>query len=48
VKQSANKITNVKQKIIIIGDSHARNIVAELQHNLGSTFTVSSFVKPGA
>jgi lysophospholipase L1-like esterase len=48
VKQSANKITNVKQKIIIIGDSHARNSAAELQHTLGSTFTVSSFVKPRA
>jgi lysophospholipase L1-like esterase len=47
VKQSANKITNVKQKIIIIGDSHARNSAAKLQHNLDSTFTVSSFVKPG-
>jgi lysophospholipase L1-like esterase len=43
-----NKITSVKQKIIIIGDNHARNSAAELQHNLGSTFTVSSFVKPGA
>jgi len=34
----------VKQKIIIIGDSH----VAELQHCLGSNFTVFSFGKPGA
>jgi hypothetical protein len=48
VKQSANKIQNVKQKIVIIGDSHARNSADELQHNIGSTFTVSSFVKPGA
>jgi len=31
----------VKQKIVIIGDSHARN-------SLHSTFSVSSFVKPGA
>jgi hypothetical protein len=38
----------VKQKLVIIGDSHARKIAAELQHNIGSTFTVSSFIKPGA
>jgi len=48
VKQSANKIQMMKQKIVIIGDSHARKSAAELQHNIGSTFTVSSFVKPGA
>ena len=38
----------MKQKIVIIGDSHAGNSAAELQHSLGSTFSVSSFVKPGA
>jgi 1-aminocyclopropane-1-carboxylate deaminase/D-cysteine desulfhydrase-like pyridoxal-dependent ACC family enzyme len=38
----------VKQKLAIIGDSHARKSEAELQHNIGSTFTVSSFIKPGA
>jgi hypothetical protein len=37
----------VKQKIVISGDSHARNSAAELQHNTSPTFTVSSFVKPG-
>jgi hypothetical protein len=31
-----------------MGDSHTRNSAAELQHNLGSTFAVSSCVKPGA
>jgi hypothetical protein len=46
--QSAKKIKNVKQKIVIIGDSRARNSAAELEHSLGSTFSVSSFVKPGA
>jgi len=48
VIQSASKTKRVNQKIVIIGDSHARNSVAELQHCLGSTFAVSSFVKPGA
>ena len=46
--QSAKKIKIEKQKIIIIGDSRARNSAAELQHSLCSTFSVSSFVKPGA
>jgi hypothetical protein len=36
----------VKQKIVIVGDRHARNSAAELQHCLGSAFSVSSFVKP--
>jgi len=43
-----NKTKNVNQKIIIIGDSHAKNSAAELQHSLGSTFAVPSFVKPDA
>jgi len=48
VKQCVKKPQNIKQKIVIIGDSHTRNSAAERQHNLGSTFTVSSCVKPGA
>jgi len=48
VIQNASKTKRMKQKIVIIGDSHARNSAAELQHCLGSTFIVSSFVKPGA
>jgi len=28
---------------VIIGDSHAKNSAAELQHSLGSTFSVSFF-----
>ena len=48
VKQSANKVQMMKQKLVIKGDSHTRKSAAELQHNIGSTFTVSSFVKPGA
>ena len=39
---------NTKQNIVIIGDSHARNCAAELQHNLGTKFAISSYVKPGA
>jgi len=46
--QNAGKTKRVKQKIVIIGDSHAKNSAAELQHCLGSTFIVSSFIKPSA
>ena len=45
--QSAKKIKNVNQKTVITGDKHTRNSADELQHSLGSTFSVSSFVKPG-
>ena len=45
--QSESRTKHVNQKIVIIGDSHTRNSAAELQHCLGSTFAVSSFVKPG-
>ena len=45
---SANQPLHVKQKIVITGDSHTRNSVAELQHSLGSDFSVTSFVKPEA
>jgi hypothetical protein len=38
----------MKQTAVIIADSHARNSAAEVRHSLGSTFSVSSFVKPGA
>jgi hypothetical protein len=38
----------MKQPVVINADSHARNSAAELGHSLGSTFSVSSFVKPGA
>ena len=47
LSQSVKK-NNIKQHIVIIGDSHARNCAAELQHNLGTKFAVSSYVKPGA
>ena len=48
VQLSANQPLHVKQKIVIVGDSHTRNSAAELQHSLGSDFSVTSFVKPGA
>jgi hypothetical protein len=36
------------RKILIVGDSHCRRSAAELKHCLGSTYTISSFVQPGA
>jgi hypothetical protein len=43
------KKTNIiKRNIFIIGNSHSRNCAAELQHNLGTNFVVSGYVKPVA
>jgi hypothetical protein len=36
-----------KQKVIIIGDSHAKGCAAEITHKLGPTFEVTGYVKPG-
>ena len=35
-------------KIIILGDSHARGCAQEVQHNLGYNFENQGTVKPGA
>jgi len=35
-------------KVLLIGDSHARNCANLLQDNLSVDFKVTSFVKPGA
>ena len=42
------KTNNIKQNIVIIGDSFARHCAAELRHNLDTKFAISSYVKPGA
>jgi hypothetical protein len=46
--QAVNRSNTVKNKVLIIGDSHARNCVPRLQDNLSSEFLISSYVKPGA
>lgn len=38
----------VKHNVLIVGDSHARNIASKLQLNLGKDYSVSGIVKPGA
>ena len=49
IKRRDKKTSDKKgNKIIIIGDSHARGCAQELQHNLGQNSDVQGFVKPGA
>ena len=36
-----------EQKVIIIGDSHAKGCATEIKHNLKRTFEVTGYVKPG-
>ena len=45
IKRNLNKNLN---KIIILGDSHARGCTQEVQHNLGHDFEVQGIVKPRA
>ena len=46
--QSRERSSKTKHKILIIGDSHARNCANLLQGNLSTEFKVASLVKPGA
>ena len=46
--QIVKSLNKVKHKVLIIGDSHARNCANLLQDNLSIDYKVSSFVKPGA
>ena len=54
IRNSCNKVLSDsavkddKRKIVIIGDSHARNCVAGLQRQLGKKYTVIGYVKPRA
>jgi len=46
--QFVKSLNKIKHKVLLIGDSHARNCVHLLQDSLSTDFKVSSFVKPGA
>jgi len=46
--QTTGTPKKVKNKILIIGDSHVRKLAAKLQDNLSDQYNISSFVKPGA
>jgi hypothetical protein len=54
VKLSNPKLVKVKSpsapkhKVLIFGDSHARDSASRLQPYLGDNYSVTSFVKPGA
>ena len=37
-----------RNKVLIIGDSHARGCAQEIRHNLSHDFNVQENVKPGA
>ena len=43
-----SRFTNNRRKVLILGDSHARDCAQELQHNLNRNFSVQGIVKPGA
>jgi hypothetical protein len=45
--KSDNMMKSDKQKIVITGDSHARNCAPELLHQLKSKCIVSGYVNPG-
>ena len=48
VLKKRNKQKNKKNKIMVIGDSHARGCAAELKVHLGKDWEVQGFVCPGA
>ena len=45
-RQAKNSEYKRKQKVLILGDSHARGMAAELKHNLDKKFDVQGVVKP--
>jgi hypothetical protein len=47
-KRGNNNPGKKRHRILLLGDSHARKCLADLQHNLGDDYEVTSFVKPGA
>jgi len=46
--QIAESLNKAKYKVLIIGDSHARNCATIMQDNFSIDYKFSSFVKPGA
>jgi hypothetical protein len=47
-KNSKTSSFKHKHKIMIVGESHARNCANEVKQNVGNEFEVSRIVKPGA
>ena len=47
-KKRSSSSSETTHKVLIIGDSHARNCAELLQNNLSTDFKDTSFVKQGA
>jgi len=47
-KHNKKTLSKKQNKILILGDSHAKGCAQEVQHNLGHGFEVHGIVKPGA
>jgi len=47
-KIKPSRSTKEKRKILIIGDSHARGIASEIQHNLDDGYEIQGIVKSGS
>ena len=41
-------VTAIRNRIVILGDSHARNCSVNVQHNLKKSVVVQGLTKPGA
>jgi hypothetical protein len=48
LKIKTGKSTRAKHKTLVIGESHARGIAPEIQHDLGADFEIQGIVKPGS
>lgn len=49
MEEHNKKVGNKRNhKVVIIGDTHSRGLVKEVQHQLDKNFEVTGFVKPGA
>jgi len=47
-KPKSSSQQNKEHKIIIIGDSHARDSASNVKYNLNNIYRSSDFVRPGA
>jgi hypothetical protein len=48
VRRKKDNRQNPRKKILILGDSHVRGMVAKLRHNLDDEYSVQGLVKHGA
>jgi hypothetical protein len=48
VAKKRKRLQREKRTIVVVGDSYTRGMAGEISHNLGSSFEVIGYVKPGA